>query len=184
MLNLFDARLDQIEYRFGVKGTNQNWCNCGNDDIRRTIWENLMRPLDPDNGEVMPDYEKPVCSLEAIGEPCNPRPESKIRKYTAAERNRINQEITRKLMGEDWEEQKAKGHVAMESGPDALLQSRSVDDRGRAIEREQLYQEPPEPETTGDPIRDAVLARLKGTGQLDRVALAEKLLVKLPADEG
>ena len=178
------TRLEKIENRLTVKGIGQEYCNCGNGDARRTIWEKLMKPLDPENGEVMPAYVKPVCTLEASGEPCNPRPESKIRKYTAAERNRINQEITRKLMGEDWEEQKAKGHVAMESGPDALLQSRSVDDRGRAIEREQLYQEPPEPETTGDPIRDAVLARLKGTGQLDRVALAEKLLVKLPADEG
>ena len=184
MLNLFDARLDQIEYRFGVKGMNQNWCNCGNDDIRRIIWEKLMRPLDPENGEAPWEYEKPACSLEITGASCNPRPDSKIRKLSAAERNRINQEITRKLMGEEWEEQKAKGHVAMESGPDALLKSRSVDDRGRAIEREELYREPPEPETTGDPIRDAVLARLKGTGQLDRVALAEKLLVKLPADEG
>jgi len=70
----------------------------------------------------------------------------------------------------------------MESGPDALLQSRSVDDRGRAIEREQLYQEPPEPETTGDPIYDQVLARLKLTGELSREQLAAKLLVKLPAE--
>ena len=184
MLNLFDARLDQIEYRFGVKGTNQNWCNCGNDDIRRIIWGKLMQPGDPDNGEEIPEYVKPPCSLEAIGETCNPRPESKIRKLSAAERKSINQQITKKLMGDDDWPERVNENFAFEAGPDAMPNfSGKVDDQGRTVEREQLHREPEPPETSGDPIYDQVLARLKLTGELSREQLAAKLLVKLPADD-
>ena len=159
-----DARMRRFEEKVQVRKLDEVFCNCGNQDARRTVWEKLMRPLDPENGEVMPEYVKPACSLEAIGEPCNPKPESKIKPVAD------HRKIIDILLGPDYEERVIE-NLAEEAG-----------DLVAAPQLEILEKIKPELKPTGDHIRDSVAARLLENRELNREKLAEKLLV--PTNQG
>ena len=160
-----DARMRRFQNEVKVRKLDEVFCNCGNGDIRRTIYEKLMRPVDPENGEVMPEYVKPACSLEAIGEPCNPRPESKIKPVAD------HRKIIDILLGPDYEERVIE-NLAEEAGDLVAAPQLEILEKIKPVILE----------PTGDKIRDAVAARLLKNRELSREELAKKLLV--PTDQG
>jgi len=161
-----DARMRRFEEKVQVRKLDEVFCNCGNQDARRTIYEKLMRPVDPDADPVPWEYVKPPCNLEITGASCNPRPESKTKPVAD------HRKIIDILLGPDYEERVIE-NLAEEAG-----------DLVAAPQLEILEKIKPVLIPTGDHIRDSVAARLLKPRELNREELAEKLLVKLPADEG
>ena len=167
-----DARMRRFQNEVKVRKLDEVFCECGNGDARRIIWNKLMRPVDPDDGSAQPEYIKPPCTLEV----CNPKPDPTVwpvmKPADFEARAKSMREVTKKLMGDDWEEREVIGHVAEEA------KDRSAEPQLEILEKiKPVILEP-----TGDKIRDAVAARLLKNRELSREELAKKLLV--PTDQG
>ena len=162
-----DARMRRFEEKVQVRKLDEVFCECGNQDARRIVWEKLMRPVDPDADPVPWEYVKPPCNLEITGASCNPRPESKTKPVAD------HRKIIDILLGPDFEDRIIE-NVAEEAGPDlAAAQQLEILEKIKQIKLE----------PTGDSVRDAVAARLLKPRELNREELAKKLLVPTEIDQ-
>ena len=150
-------RLDQVAVMFNAKGVGENYCACG---VRAELFDKLLN--DGDQG--VNQYEIPkVCDLEV----CNPYPEDWFLRKTPAERDAIHKSIIAKMFPEGIPKdcggpERMTGHVAEENWR-----------KEEAEESLNWIPEPePEPESSGNPLQDAITAKL-----LNRSELAAALLV-------
>lgn len=183
-MNNLHSRLSKADKLVKEKKVGEAFCDCGNDDTRRTLFEKLMRPLPGSSEEYEYEYVKPPCSLVAIGETCNPKPDGLTmwdkgyKPPTPDEikaKKGLHDSIRVKLLGDDWEDREIVPNIAVEGGPGAIKEYQAMDDMGRAMEEIEEIKKPA-PQESDDPIRDAVAARLIRP-ILTREELQNKLLV-------